>query len=268
MKTFVIDVSKCVGCYSCQLACKDEHVGNDWMPYAKPQPDTGQFWMKIQETERGNIPQVLVSYVPTLCQHCDDAPCITACKPGAIYRRPDGLVLIDPAKCTGCKLCLNADACPYGFIYFNQDLNLAQKCTGCAHLLDQGWKTPRCVDNCPTNALQFGEDSVFTNVIGKAGKLKPEYKLKERVYYQNLPQKFIAGCVYDPTKKEVIEGATCTLTGEGVTVTQKTNAWGDFWFEDLKVGTYSVKIEAAGKTKTISNISTAKDVGLGDIALS
>jgi Fe-S-cluster-containing dehydrogenase component len=269
MKAFVIDLSKCVGCYCCQIGCKDEHVGNDWTPYAKPQPDTGQFWLQIKETERGNIPQVLISYVPVLCQHCEDAPCIPACTPGAIYRRADGLVIIDPTKCTGCQKCLNADACPYGVIYFNKDLNLAQKCTGCAHLLDQyGWKVPRCVDNCPTNALQFGEESALASQIAGAEKLHPEFGLKPRAHYLNLPKKFIAGCVYDPTKKEVIEGAACTLTGEGSTLTQKTDAWGDFWFDGLKVGTYSLKIEAAGKTKTIPNISTAKDVGLGDIALS
>jgi Fe-S-cluster-containing dehydrogenase component len=267
MKVFTIDVSRCVGCYSCQIGCKDEHVGNDWTPYAKPQPDTGQFWLKMRETERGNTPQVLVSYVAVLCQHCEEAPCIPTCPvEGGIYQRTDGLIVIDPTKCTGCKNCV--DACPYGVIYFNQDLNLAQKCTGCAHLLDQGWKVPRCVDNCPTNALQFGEESEFTDVVAKAEILNPEYGLKPRVHYLNLPKKLIAGCVYDPSKKEVIEGAACTLTGEGVTLTQNTDGWGDFWFDDLAVGTYSLKIEAAGKTKTISDISTEKDMGLGDIALS
>jgi tetrathionate reductase subunit B len=269
MKAFVVDASRCVGCYSCQIACKDEHVGNDWMPYAKPEPDTGQFWVKLNQTERGSTPHVRVSYLPVFCQHCDDAPCITACTPGAIYRRTDGLVLIDPKKCTGCQKCLNTTACPYGVIYFNEDLNLAQKCTGCAHLLDNaGWTTPRCVDSCPTNALKFGEESTLAADIAKSENFHPEFKLKPRVHFLALPKKFIAGCVYDPTKKEIIEGAVCTLTGAGVTLTQNTDGWGDFWFEDLGVGTYSLKIDAAGKTKTIPNISTEIDVGLGDIPLS
>jgi tetrathionate reductase subunit B len=112
MKSFVIDVAKCNGCYNCQIACKEEHVGNDWTPYAKPQPDTGQFWMKLHEKVRGSVPKVTVSYVATPCMHCRDARCIASCGPGAIYRRDDGLVLIDPVKCTGCMSCV--DACPYG----------------------------------------------------------------------------------------------------------------------------------------------------------
>ena len=110
MKAFVIDLSICNGCYCCQIACKDEHVGNDWTPYAKPQPATGQFWIGIKETVRGTVPKVMVSYLPRMCMHCEDAPCMEACKvEGAIYKRDDGLVIIDPEKCTGCKLC--ADAC-------------------------------------------------------------------------------------------------------------------------------------------------------------
>ena len=136
-KVFVIDLSICNGCYTCQFACKDEHCGNDWSPIAKPQPEIGQFWVKLTEEVRGTVPKVKVAYRPHLCMHCDDAPCMNVCSvEGAIYKRDDGLVIIDPNKCTGCRNCM--DACPYGTIYFNEDLNLAQKCTGCAHLLDDG----------------------------------------------------------------------------------------------------------------------------------
>jgi tetrathionate reductase subunit B len=268
VKAFVVDASRCVGCYSCQVACKDEHVANDWMPYAKPQPDAGQFWMRVDQTEHGSTPQMRVTFVPVFCQHCDDAPCIAACAPGAITKRPDGLVLIDPKKCTGCRKCMNASACPYGVIYFNDSLNLAQKCTGCAHLLDNlGWKEPRCVDACPTNALKFGEESALAADIAKSENLHPEFKLKPRVHYLSLSKPYIAGCVYDPAKKEIIEGATCTLTGGSATATLKTDGWGDFWFEGLTAGVYSVKIEAGGKTKTIDKITVKTGVGLGDIAL-
>ena len=147
------------------------------------------------------------------CFHCDEAPCIPACPvEGAIYKRDDGLVIIDPEKCTGCKACV--DACPWGRIYFNEDLNIAQKCTGCAHLLDGGeWKVPRCADACPTEAIKFGEEEDFKDLIAKAEIMNPELGAKPRCYYLNIPKKFIAGTVYDPVEKEVIIGATCTLTG-------------------------------------------------------
>ena len=268
MKAFVIDIARCNGCYCCQIVCKDEHVGNDWTPYAKPQPDTGQFWLKQNEYVRGTVPKVKVSYRPVLCMHCDDAPCIPACPiEGAIYKRDDGLVIIDPVKCTGCKNCV--DSCPYGTIYFNEGLNIAQKCTGCAHLLDNGWKTTRCADACPTEALKFGEESELKELISRAEILNPEYKAKPRVYYMNIPRKFVAGTVYDPKEKEVVIGATCTLTDsvKGKKLTATTDNFGDFWFEGLDVSTFSLRIESNGKARTIDSISTEKDVNLGDIPL-
>jgi len=269
VKVFVVDTTMCNGCYSCQIACKDEHCGNDWSPYAKPQPDTGQFWLKMNEYVRGNVPHVKMAYVARMCQHCEDAPCMAACGvEGAMYTRDDGLVIIDPKKCNGCMNCV--DACPYGAIYMNNSLNVAQKCTGCAHLLDRedgSWTVPRCVDVCPTEALKFGEESEFSDLISEAETLHPEFGLTTRVHYIGLPKRFIAGTVYDPDALEVVTDATCTLEGEGETFTQATNHWGDFWFKNLEVGTFSLTIEANGKSKTIADISTEKDVGLGDIPL-
>ena len=113
------------------------------------------------------MPKVKLHYVPVPCQHCDDAPCLEACPvEGAIYRREDGLVIIDPQKCTGCRECLLS--CPYDALFFNEDLNIAQKCTGCAHLLDDGWTVPRCVDICPTGRIKFGDESEFAAEIAKA----------------------------------------------------------------------------------------------------
>jgi tetrathionate reductase subunit B len=270
MKAFVIDVGVCNGCYACQFACKDEHAGNDWSPIAKPQPDSGQFWMRLDEHIRGTVPKVKMHFVPNPCMHCDDAPCMPACPiEGAIYKRDDGLVILDPERCTGCKGCV--DACPYGAIYFNDDLNLAQKCTGCAHLLDGGeWTTTRCADSCPTEAIKFGEESEFADLIAQAEVLKPELGTKPRVYYLNIPRKFIAGTVYDPVEKEVVIGATCTLAapgGERQTVV--TDGFGDFWFQGLADGTYSLTIDAAGfAAKKYDAISTEKDMNLGDIPLS
>ena len=268
MKVFIVDVSKCNGCYNCQIACKDEHVGNDWAPYAKPQPDTGQFWLKINEKVHGSVPKVKMSYVPKLCMHCENAPCMSHCKENAIYRRDDSLVVIDTEKCTGCMNCV--DDCPYGVIYYNDDLKLAQKCTGCAHLLDKGWEVPRCVDACPTDALRFGEEEQFKELITQAQVMHSEYGTSPRVYYLNMPKKFIAGTIFDPELDEVLIGAEMTLQNEETSevLKVKTDAFGDFWFKDLDVGTYSLCIEMEGYlTQRQEHISTAEDVNVGDIAL-
>ena len=101
-KVFVIDLSICNGCYTCQFACKDEHCGNDWSPIAKSQPEIGQFWIKLTEEVCGTVPKVKVAYRPHMCMHCDNAACMSACPvDDAIYKREDGLVIIDSDKCTG-----------------------------------------------------------------------------------------------------------------------------------------------------------------------
>ncbi len=268
-KAFVIDVARCCGCYNCQLACKDEHVENDWTPYARPQPETGQFWLKLQENVCGTVPKVRMHYIPLLCNHCRNAPCIEACPYGAISKRDDGLVIIGPEKCKGsegCKACVAA--CPYGAIYFNDRLGLAQKCTGCAHLLDNGYKLPRCVESCPTDAMKFGEEADLRSFIEGATVFKPETGCGPKVFYRNIPGKFIAGTVYDPVEKEVVIGARCLLTSGGKLVETFTDAYGDFWFQDLAVGRYGVSIEAKGfQGKYFADLDTTGDVNLGDIPL-
>jgi len=268
MKVMLIDVSKCNGCHNCQIACKDEHVGNDWTPYAKPQPLTGHFWTRVIDITRGTVPKVKVSYMHSLCQHCDDAPCITVCPQKAIYKREDGIVIIDPGRCAGNKRC--KDACPYGVIYFNRDLNISQKCTFCAHLLDKGWKEPRCVDVCPTGALRFDNEDKLGDLLEGAEILLPESKTKPRVYYKGIPRKFIAGALYDSEREECLEGAKITLTDRttGEKSSTVSDDFGDFWVEGLGVGTFSLIIEKEGyQTKEIPAISTEMDVNLGDIEL-
>ena len=97
----IIDVAKCEDCNNCSLACKDEHVGNDWPGYAAAQPLHGHRWMNTMRKERGTWPTIDVAYRPTPCMHCDDAPCLRAAAGGAVYKRADGIVLIDPQKASG-----------------------------------------------------------------------------------------------------------------------------------------------------------------------
>ena len=265
MKAFLIEMDKCVGCHNCQIGCKDEHCDNNWMPYAMPQPEIGQFWLKVKQFERGKAPHVKVSYMPALCNHCENAPCMDAAKDGAVYRRDDGLVLIDPAKAKGQKAIV--DACPYHVVYWNEELNIPQKCTGCAHLVDRGWpiSVPRCMDNCHLSVITFGEEEDLD--LEGTEVLYPQYGTRPRVFYRGLPKKFIAGTVYDPIEKEIIKGAKVSATCAAGTFTANTDAWGDFWLRGLPDDDFSLTIEANGKTKTLEVSTKTADIGLGDIAL-
>jgi tetrathionate reductase subunit B len=267
MKVFVIDVARCNGCYGCQLVCKDEHVENDWSPIAKPQPDTGHFWLKLNEKVHGSVPKVRVEYVAKPCMHCDNPSCIRPEDNGAVYKREDGLVIIDPDKAKSKKDLV--ETCPYGAIYWNEALSIPQKCTGCAHLIDEG-EVPRCVDACATEAIKFGEEEEFRDLIAQAEVMSPELGMKPRVYYVNLPKFFVAGEVYDPKVDEIIENAEITLTN---VVTQKSwvvksDDFGDFWFKRLVEGQYSLKVSANGfKPYEIPQLEVNKSLNVGAIAL-
>ncbi|MDO4290167.1 MAG: oxidoreductase [Eggerthellaceae bacterium] len=261
MKAFLIDVARCNGCHNCQIACKDEHCGTSWMPYAAEQPMTGQFWCKIDEKVRGTVPVVRVTYTPLLCGHCDDAPCMAAAKDGAVYRREDGLVVIDPEKAKGQKSIM--DACPMGAIYWNEKLEIPQKCTGCAHLLDDGWTEPRCVDACPTGAMQFGEEAELD--LEGAELLEPVAGLGAHVWYKNLAKRFVAGCVVDFDAREVVIGEHVVLADEGgaEVAAVDTDEFGDFMFDQVSAAKYVVRI--AGKKFDAD--ATEKDLNLGDISI-
>ena len=108
----------------------------------------------------------------------------------------------------------------------------------------------------------------FAEEIAKAEVLIPESGYQPRAYYLNMPKKFVGGTVYDPAAEEVLIGATCTLNGKDGKLTTKTDDFGDFYFEGLPEAKYSLSIAASGfKAKTVDDISTAKDVNLGDIPL-
>jgi Fe-S-cluster-containing dehydrogenase component len=184
----IIDVGKCEDCNNCSLACKDEHVGNDWPGYTLAQPLHGHRWMNTMRRERGTWPTIDVAYRPTPCMHCDDAPCIRAAEGGAVRKREDGVVLIDPQKAVGQTALV--EACPYGAIYWNEERDVPQKCTLCAHLLDDGWDKPRCAQSCPTGALTAvcaEDEQMAARAAGEGLEvLHPERCTRPRVYYRNL----------------------------------------------------------------------------------
>ena len=89
MKAFVIDVAKCNGCHNCQIVCKDEHCGNDWSPYAKPQPEYGHFWCKVEERVRGSVPLTRISYIPHIGAQTE---ALREYAPEVLAEREDGLI--------------------------------------------------------------------------------------------------------------------------------------------------------------------------------
>jgi Fe-S-cluster-containing dehydrogenase component len=265
-KSFVVDVGKCSGCSLCIVACKDEHVDNSYARWTAPQPATGHFWIDVIKVERGDTPRVAMSYLPLLCQHCGNAPCMKVCPEHAIKRRDDGLVWIDPELCNGCGLC--QPACPYNVIFMNGDRNIAQKCTGCAHRVDQGL-LPRCADVCPHEAIMFVDSGGVSDEALDV--YHPEYQTKPRVLWKGLPKPWIAGLVVDKVADEVISGATITAMDlfDDRTVTAQSDAFGDFWIKNLDENRkYSVEIMKAGYAPYSIVTTTEGDRDLGTIYLS
>ena len=269
MKTILVDVDRCVQCCNCQIACKDEHCGNDWSPIAAKQAD-GQFWVRIDQKEVSSGTRTRLIRMPILCQHCESPACMAACTHDAIYQREDGIVIIDPTKCQGCGDC--QAACPYDVIYENAEAGIFQKCTMCAHLLDEGWEQPRCVTACPADALRFVDEADLEpqNFGAPLEKLHTEVGTKPRVTYLNLPRPFVGGEVYAPREDICLEDVRVTVremvTGE-VRMTS-TNNYGDFSVEGLTPGFYALTFEKEGYfPKTISNVDVREPLNMEEIAL-
>jgi Fe-S-cluster-containing dehydrogenase component len=274
----IIDVAKCEDCNNCFLACKDEYVGNDWTGYSAAQPSQRHTWINIQAKERGQHPFIDVAYLPVPCQHCGKAPCVEAAKDGAVYRRPDGIVIIDPVKAKGQKQLVSA--CPYGAIRWNEELQLPQKCTLCAHLLDGGWTKCRCAQSCPTGAIsiiQATEDELARKIKEEnLESYRPDLGTQPHVYYKNLyrfTRCFISGSVAMKIdgREDCLAGAAVSLykaTGEkgGECLTDN---YGDFKFDNLPGGSgkYTVKINKAGYAEKTLEVELADSVYAGVIFL-
>lgn len=273
---FIIDVAKCWDCNNCFISCSDEHEGNDWPGYTLAQPRHEHRWMDVNRVERGQFPLIDVAYRPTPCMHCQDAPCIEASK-GAVSRREDGIVLIDPQKAQGMKELVKS--CPYGAIYWNEEKDVPQKCTMCAHLLDSGWKKTRCVQACFTGALRLEklDQDELAELVRTEGleQLHPKLGTRPNVYYKNLhrfDKVFIAGSVAEKNGEilDCIKGATITLHYGGSKIDEVvSDAFGDFKFDRLSEnsGEYVVKVEMKAKTPKSLQVALAKSVNLGTILI-
>jgi len=272
----IIDVAECTNCNLCTLAAMDEYVGNDFPGYSAPMPRHGHKWINILQKERGQVPTVDVAYVPTLCNHCDNAPCV-AKGGGAVQKRADGIVLIDPVKAKGRKDLI--DACPYGHIWWNEELSLPQAWTFDAHLIDQGWKQTRGQQSCPTGAMQAVcvDDAAMAKLAAEQGleTFKPELGTKPRVYYKNLWRYstcFIAGSVSAQADRVIdcVEGAKVRLLKNGTVVAETaTDNYGDFKFDRLNEdsGDYVVEISRPGQASKSVTARLGASINLGEIRL-
>jgi Fe-S-cluster-containing dehydrogenase component len=273
----IIDVAECTNCNLCTLATMDEYVGNDWPGYAAPMPRHGHKWINILQKERGQAPMIDIAYVPTTCNHCDNAPCMKADKAGAITKRDDGIVIIDPARAKGAKHLV--EACPYGHIWWNEELQLPQIWPFDAHLLDQGWQQTRGQQSCPTGAMRAikVEDEEMARMAREQGLevMRGELGTRPRVYYRNLwryTKCFIGGTLSAESNGVVdcVEGAQIRLNKDGRTIAQATSDnYGDFKFDKLDEGSgsYVVEISADGRGKKSIEAKLGASINLGEIRL-
>lgn len=171
----VIDLRKCTGCHACSVACKAEFG----VPLG-----VWRSWVKIEE--KGSFPHTARIFLPRLCNHCDEPPCVKVCPSGATFQRDDGLVKIDEKICIGCKLCIAA--CPYKARFLHPFKKTADKCDFCLHRIDKG-VTPSCVNTCPAKARIFGDlndpDSEVYGLVSRnpVQVLKPELGTEPQVFY-------------------------------------------------------------------------------------
>jgi Fe-S-cluster-containing dehydrogenase component len=272
----IIDVAECTNCNLCTLAAMDEYVGNEWPGYTKPMPKHGHRWIDIVQKERGQVPMIDVAYVPTMCNHCDNAPCMA--KGGDVMKkREDGIMLIDPEKARGRKDLV--DACPYGHIWWNEEFQVPQIWPFDAHLLDAGWDKTRGHQSCPTGAMRAvkAEDTEMERMALEQGLevLRPELGTRPRVYYRNLwryTKCFIGGTLSAEAGGVVdcVEGARVRLLKDGAVLAEtESDNYGDFKFDrlDENSGRYTVEISGGGRfTKTVE-VELGVSTNIGEILI-
>ena len=193
-----IDISKCIGCGNCVRACAAEN--------GVPE---GYFrtWVEryyVTETDRPEVdspnggmngfpslnrPEAKSFFVPKLCNHCADSPCVQACPVGATFESPDGVVLVDQKYCVGCRYCIQA--CPYGCRYLDPRKNVVDKCTLCYHRITKGLTTA-CSEVCPTGARKLADLKNPNDPVHQFLRenhvevLKPHLATGAKVFYKDM----------------------------------------------------------------------------------
>jgi Fe-S-cluster-containing dehydrogenase component len=197
-----VSVDRCIGCARCMAACKSENdvprepfFVRTWVERYIIRKD-GETTVKTIAPDAETSPDagldksILRSFfVPKLCNQCVNPPCVQVCPVGATYRTEDGVVLVNPKTCIGCRYCIQA--CPYGARYLHPATRTADKCTFCYHRIGQGL-LPACVEVCPTQARIFGDLNAAASPLSRFLRmnrihvLKPALNTEPKVYYAGL----------------------------------------------------------------------------------
>ena len=169
----LINTKRCVGCFACRLACQ-----------MKNELEPEETFIKYDMLERGTYPSVHAEVVPSQCMHCEDAPCQKVCPTGVVDSTDDGVVLVDPERCIGCKYCMAA--CPYGSRIQIEATGIIEKCRFCYH--DGQVGSPACVGTCVTGARVFGDlddpESEISKALAKTNALPIAGDLtKSKIFY-------------------------------------------------------------------------------------
>jgi len=262
----IVDVALCDNCRLCFLAVKDEYVGNDFPGCSAAQPALGHKWLDIERKERGTYPLVEARFMPVMCNHCDNAPCHKAAKDGAVRKRPDGIVIIDPEKSKGQEQIMQA--CPYDAIWWNDDKQIPQAWPFDAHLLDEGWTRTRAEQACPMDVFRTikVEDAEMQRIQAEEGLevLRPELGTRPRIYYKNvhlMTTCFVGGTVVEHSDgvEECAAGAEVVLTKDGREVGRATtDTFGEFKIDRLEPSSGGYHLEITGPS---GRFSTQFDLG-------
>lgn len=200
-----IDIHKCIGCGRCADACKNEnnvprepHYFRTWVERYLINSD-GEATVDSPNGGIDGFPELPANgndilrsfFVPKLCNHCANAPCVQVCPVGATFTTRDGVVLVDESYCVGCRYCIQA--CPYGARYLHPETQTADKCTFCYHRIRKGMQ-PACVEVCPTQTRIFGELGKHSSPLRRFQRfndistLKPGLNTKPKVLYAGADQ--------------------------------------------------------------------------------